>query len=445
MLAGCRWTPVPLWTALLCLPAVAAAAAPPGQAVEAPLYLFKGAPDAANPRGTLVADASGTLYGPTLAGGADYGERNLGGVWGAIYAVAPPPAASAERVIYSFQGGADGWRPYGKLAVGPGGALFGVTSDGGLGDANGGTVFSLTPSAAGYVHRVVYAFAGGSDGSGPLGGLVRGAGDTYYGTTAYGGSPGCTGGCGTVFRIARLGRRYVESVLYAFAGGADGERPKGGLVSDRSGNLFGTTEIGGGSRLCNGGCGTAFELARTKTGYHERVLYAFAGGVDGDYPEAALLIGLRGTLYGTTEYGGGTICDSGLGCGTAFALTPGPSGYTESAVYRFLLNSDLTDGFFPDAEFVAGPDGRLYSTTLQGGFQNGYGFGTVFALTPSSGGFTETILHPFAAGADGANPYNGLAIVRYPAGFMLVGTTSRDGDMSECQDAGCGTVFGVTP
>jgi hypothetical protein len=439
MLAGCRWTPVRLWAVLLCLPASAAAAAPLGKPLEAPLYLFKGAPDAANPRGTLVVDASGTLYGPTFAGGS--GGR--GGVWGAIYAVGEPPAGFAERVIYSFQGGTDGWRPEGRLAVGPGGVLFGGTSEGGL-DANG-TVFSLTPSPAGYVHHVVYAFTGGADGSGPLAGLIRGPGDTYYGTTAGGGSAACTGGCGTVFLIARHGHRYVESVLYAFAGGADGERPKGGLVVDRNGNLFGTTEVGGGSKACNGGCGAAFELARTKTGYHERLLYAFAGGHDGAYPEAALLIGPRGTLYGTTEYGGGTTCDSGLGCGTAFALTPGSNGYAESAVYRFFSNGDLTDGFFPDAEFVAGPDGSLYSTTLQGGFQNGYGFGTVFALRASGRGFTETILHRFAAGADGANPYNGLAIVRYPAGFTLVGTTSRDGDLRGCQDAGCGTLFGVTP
>jgi uncharacterized repeat protein (TIGR03803 family) len=443
MLAGCRWTAVLLRAVLLCLPPVAAVAAPLGQPVETSLYLFKGKPDAGNPRGTLVADASGTLYGPTLAGGADDDGKTSLGVWGAIFAVAPPQRGFAERVIYSFQGGGDGWSPHGKLAVGHGGVLFGGTTEGGSGGY--GTVFSLTPSAAGYVHRVVYAFSGGADGSGPLGGLIRGAGDTYYGTTAGGGLTACIGGCGTVFRIARQGRRYVETVLYAFAGGADGERPKSDIVADRDGDLFGTTEIGGGSRLCNGGCGTAFELARTTTGYSERVLYAFAGGADGEYPEATLLIGPRGTLYGTTNQGGGTTCNSGTGCGTAFALTPGPGRYTETLIHRFLLNGDLTDGYFPNAELVAGPDGTLYSTTLAGGFQNSYGFGTVFALTPSGGGFVETILHPFAAGADGANPYNGLAIARLPAGFMLVGTTSRDGDMTGCQDAGCGTVFGVTP
>jgi hypothetical protein len=428
---------------MLCLPALAARTATQRPAVEAPIYVFKGAPDAGDPRGTLVADASGTLFGATLTGGTDNDLTGLGGLWGAIFAVASPKGAYAERVIYSFHGGTDGWRPYGKLAVGRGGVLFGATSDGGLG--SGGTIFSLTATPAGYVHRIVYAFAGGADGSGPLGGLTRAAGDIYYGTTAFGGSPACTYGCGTVFRIARRGRRYVETVLYAFAGGSDGERPKSSIVIDRDGNLFGTTEVGGGSKVCNGGCGTAFELTRTKTGYSERVLYAFAGGADGEYPEAALLIGARGTLFGTTNQGGGTICNSGTGCGTVFALTPGPSGYSESLIHRFLLHNDLTDGYFPNAELVAGPDGRLYSTTLSGGFQNTYGFGTVFALTPSGSGFTETIVHPFAAGADGKNPYNGLAIARYAGGFMLVGTTASGGDMSDCQDAGCGTVFGVTP
>ncbi len=435
-------TPVARWLVslvpLLASPPVAAATAWPAHAPgETAVYRFQGTPDAADARGTLVAGPREVLFGATILGGG-----KCSGTCGAIYALTPGPAGYAESVAYSFGGGGDGWRPYGKLAVARSGALLGVTSEGGAGY---GTVYALTPARSGFAHKVVYRFAGGADGVTPLGGLTAGANDTYYGTTEHGGSAACSGGCGTVFRIARRGNRYVETVLYAFAGAGDGSAPEAGVIVDRAGDVFGTTANGGGSAKCNGGCGTAFELVRTKAGYAEHVLHAFGGGTDGAYPQAAVLAGPRGTLYGTTFEGGGTACNFNVGCGTVFALTPGSSGYAESTIYHFSEKRDPTDGYFPVAELVADASGTLYGTTLQGGGPGGSGYGTVFALAPAGGTFVETILHRFAGGVDGEHPYGGLWLGLQHAGLELIGTTAAGGDPSGCGGGGCGTVFGVLP
>jgi uncharacterized repeat protein (TIGR03803 family) len=253
-------------------------------------------------------------------------------------------------------------------------------------------------------YKVLYTFQGAAsgDGSGPQAGLVRDSSGNLYGTTTLGGGLNR----GTVFKVEISGH---TSVLHYFRG-RDGAEPLAGLIRDPAGNLYGTTWSGGAS-----GFGTVFKVRKTGKGV---VLYAFKGGAtDGRGPLAGLVRDASGNLYGTT-FGGGT---SNLG--VVFRLDP---IRTETVRYSFLGG---TDGWGPEAGLVRDSAGNLYGTTGGGGASGGYG--TVFKLDPSG---IETVLYAFAGGMDGINPQAG--VVRDAWG-NLYGTTSAGGDLT----CNCGTVF----
>jgi hypothetical protein len=96
-----------------------------------------------------------------------------------------------------------------------------------------------------------------------------------------------------------------ETVLYTFQGGSDGSSPIGDLIFDSAGNLYGTTQYGGGgSCSLNGyqGCGTVFELSPNGNGgWTETILYSFQDSSDGEQPSAGLIFDGAGNLYGTTS------------------------------------------------------------------------------------------------------------------------------------------------
>jgi uncharacterized repeat protein (TIGR03803 family) len=173
----------------------------------------------------------------------------------------------------------------------------------------------------------------------------------------------------------------------------------------------------------------------------ETVLYSFAGGTtDGMYPTAALIFDKSGNLYGTTSEGGNsTICGIfGGSCGVVFQLTPASGGgWTETVLYEFTGGAD---GGTPYDSLVIDSDGNLYGTTNVGGASN---MGTVFELSPgSNGSWTETVLHSFAGGSDGASPRAGLILKQN----KLYGTTMLGGTGTQCGPFGgpCGTVFELT-
>jgi uncharacterized repeat protein (TIGR03803 family) len=178
-----------------------------------------------------------------------------------------------------------------------------------------GRVVVMTPSAEAHADAtftVLYSFKFGvTDGQSPYAGLVRDAAGNLYGTTLYGGSSSnCSGGCGTVFKLDTTGK---ETLLHTFEGPpADGKSPYAGLVRDAAGNLYGTTLKGGASDF-----GTVFKLDTTGT---ETVLHSFVGSpTDGQYPRGGLVRDSAGNLYGTTGNGGSSSNCSG-GCGTVFKL-----------------------------------------------------------------------------------------------------------------------------
>jgi uncharacterized repeat protein (TIGR03803 family) len=253
--------------------------------------------------------------------------------------------------------------------------------------------------------HVVYTFQGGADGVSPYGALLVQNGD-FYGTTAQGGS-GPSGVNGTVFEVSASG---TKSTLYNFQGGSDASFPEAGLIAGNGGVLYGDTVGGGGGTLCgSGGCGAVYELTPSGSGYTERVIYAFQGGNDGSNPIGNLLMDKSGALYGTTDHGGGstTACTTGsgvTGCGTVFKLTPSGTGYTETILHSFQAGSD---GALPADALIADAGGALYGTTQYGGGTTGCtsasgttGCGTVFKLTPSGSGYTETVLFSFKGGTN---------------------------------------------
>jgi uncharacterized repeat protein (TIGR03803 family) len=347
------------------------------------LYSFGGDPDGRYPRSGLISDASGTLYGTTTGGGIGYG---------AVFALIPPAlsgGAWTENVLYSFgsSNGNDGNYPQAGLIADASGALYGTTQIGGAN--NYGTVFKLTPPAVSggpWIEAVLYSF-GWTDGAYPFGALISDASGALYGTTEIGG----TSGWGTAFKLtppAVPGGNWVETVLHNFPGGADGRFAFSTLLSDASGALYGTTQNGGLNDW-----GTIFKLTPPVVagGAWTETLLPF--DIDGTAPGyGALVSDASGALYGITA-GGGTY-----DFGVVFKLTPTSSGWNYTSLHDFAGGSD---GSSPYGGLLVDASGALYGTTVTGGASN---TGILFKLTPpttTGGNWTETVLHSFNA-ADGS-------------------------------------------
>jgi uncharacterized repeat protein (TIGR03803 family) len=332
-------------------------------------------------------------------------------------------AADAEKVLHAFQGGEDGDWPTADLIIDKTGNLYGTTWEGG-GDgwdcnngSNGcGTVFQMAPDGT---ETLVHAFAGGCDGANPVAGLVADKAGNMYGTTENGGTCNNDVGFGTVYKLAPDG---TESVLYAFKNGSDGEYPSGNLAADRKGNLYGAASGGDAGECSNGGCGLVFKV--TPKG-KKTEFYAFQGGSDGDGPYGDVIMDKAGNLYGTTLQGGGTGCD-GDGCGTVFKITPDG---TETVLYAFQGGSD---GWSPQNGVVEDGAGNLYGTTWAGGTSDD---GTVFKVTPDG---SESVLHSFQGGTDGSFPQAGVILDKTG---NLYGTTSNGGCSGRCGGGGGGVVY----
>jgi uncharacterized repeat protein (TIGR03803 family) len=376
------------------------------------------------PYASLVADARGSLYGTTLAGG------NAACHCGTIFQATPTSGRLVERVLYSFNGGSDGATPISDIVVDASGALYGTTLKGGS-SCQCGTVFALTPHGSTYAEQVLYRFKGGSDGSFPKGGVVFGADGALYGTT----SAGASGNDGTVFRLTGATSGYQETIVFAFGNG-QGSQPLGDLLV-RGTALYGVTAAGGAS-----GLGTVYRLTPSDPSYSEHLLYSFEFGASGSTPTSGLVAGPHGVFFGTTAQGG-LVSTSNDGTGVVYQLTPAAAGFVE----REIVAAYNPVGLTVDA------GGTVYFATVNGGYGSqrcGYlGCGTLLALTGSSGNYRQTTVHDFAGGANGAKPQAGPIL----SNGVLYGTTSRGGlstprqclVKSPSQPTGCGTIFAIKP
>jgi uncharacterized repeat protein (TIGR03803 family) len=217
--------------------------------------------------------------------------------------------------------------------------------------------------------------------------------------------------------LAQSVQAQTFRVLYAFKGETDGEYPTEGLIRDTAGNLYGTTPNGGHPGCGEFGlsCGVVFELDAAG---NETVLYSFTGKPDGGFPYAGVVRDAAGNLYGTTAIGG---C-----CGTVFKLD---TAGKKTVLYRFKGGKD---GSRPSSPLVRDTAGNLYGTTLAGGASS---WGIVFKLDTSG---KETVLHSFTGEKDGGEP-GGL--IRDAKG-NLYGTTDFGGSGP---GAGNGVVFKLDP
>jgi uncharacterized repeat protein (TIGR03803 family) len=385
-------------------------------------------------------------------------------VWSIVIRLAAPAsAAPVESVLYDFSGAADGGFPQAALAMDGKGALYGTTTSGG--SAGLGTVFKLTPLAAGSTHwifSVLHDFKGGADGSVPYAGVSIAATGQVYGVTYEGGPANA----GTVFELlppAGTGTKWNERILYSFTGGADGGSPTGRLALGKAGVLYGTATAGGVSGVSGtaAGNGVVFSLmppAKGSTAWTQHVLYSFVGSGstpgDGEAPAAGVIIDKQGALYGTTEIGGvpgvSDICTYRGGCGIAYKLTPpaaGASAWTEHVLWRFSAVSG--DGAIPFGELTFGPGGVLYGLTADGGsYPPSYGnlnLGTAFQLTPPAAGrtaWTETVIHDFGFFGDFAYPVGNLII---DSSGALYGAALDAGSLTPVGASGGGGVFKLSP
>lgn len=384
-----------------------------------------GGPDGAAPAFGVNSDKSHAFYGTTIFGGS--------ASHGAVFKLAPRGSGYREEVIYSFKGGLDGDSPFGSLVMDRSGALYGSTTFGGF---YNGTVFKLTPKRSHYTETVLYRFGNPPDAGQSVGTLVMDRYGNLFGATQFGGSANL----GAVFELTPSGSGYKESVLYSFPGRTGGYVPQGGIAIDTAGNLYGTVFGGGDLTKCaQAGCGLVFKLTRKGSEYSESVIYDFQGSpTDGSNPQGTVTVDERtGAVYGTAQGGANN------GGGIVYKLVRLGSAYRETILHNFNFH---TDGLDPQGAVLVKADGTVFGTSeFGGGGCRGIGCGNVFEIVPSGSTYTFHVLYEFSKPLNGADPENTTLIT--DASGALYGTTRSGGTKTQCSDGGpggalgCGVVF----
>jgi uncharacterized repeat protein (TIGR03803 family) len=324
--------------------------------------------------------------------------------------------------------------PISSLIQATDGNFYGVNSEG------NGSIFKMDSSGN---ITTTYSFpspsSGTTSGLWPWAGLIQGKDGNFYGTTYAGGNLSCTPygwgmpaygpfdynlgagyGCGTVFKMDLSGN---VTVLYSFSGQSDGNFPQAPLIQGSDGNLYGTTSGGGAYDA-----GTVFKI---DTSGNLQVLHSFSI-TDLSVPVAALVQAADDYLYGTAAC---VTCSSGNSQFNGEIFKLDTSGNNFTILHKFTG----ADGLLPVAPLIQGSDGNFYGTTWAGGdnscgtyyFNVGSGYpypwtagcGTVFRMDSAG---NVTVLHTFEEpqSGDGNAPYAGLIFGK--DGF-LYGTTYYGG------------------
>jgi uncharacterized repeat protein (TIGR03803 family) len=228
-----------------------------------------------------------------------------------------------------------------------------------------------------------------------------------------------------IFAICQVSFAQTFQVLHSFTNGGDGGTPPYTLAEDAAGRFFGTAATGGANND-----GIVFKFAHVGSSWELTPLYSFSDQ-DGS-PGWGLTLARDGSIYTNGSY------ESVLGgpCGTALLLRPSPTPprsvfapWKETALRTYVKSQDGC----PTGNLLLDSAGHIFGVTQNGGAN---GWGSVFELTQSGSGWTETILYSFQGGADGGAPYSGLIMDN--AG-NLYGTATAGGAVRQ------GTVFELSP
>lgn len=323
-----------------------------GKWTETVLYSFKGCNFVTQtPRGTMVFDKAGNLYG------VQQGYENSG----QIFELSKSASGTwTYAVIHSF-GGSEG-SPNPDLTFDRAGNLYGTTSL----DTTGfnGEAFELTPQPDGtWKESLLYSFPAPNGVGKPVGGPVLDAKGNLYGVAYYGVNGNYDG---AAYELSP--QPNGPWILTILTSGTISE-PDSRLTFDAAGNLYGTTGYFSG--------GTVFQLSPAANGtWKETTIHYFSAGNDGSGPQGFLAIDASGNLYGATIYGG-LGCNQSL-CGVVYKLTPQTGGtWKETILHQF---ASAGDGSEPQAGVFVNSSGNVYGTTSVGGGR--YGYGTVYQITP---------------------------------------------------------------
>jgi len=360
---------------------------PAGAQTATLLHTFNTTADGAAPHMRMVQAPDGTLYGTT----------NLGGVYneGTVFKITPD---NHFQTIYSFNPKArNGGEPYGTLALGPDGAIYGATYRGGTGNA--GVVFRITADGS---ESVLHSFSSAT-GYFPIGGLAYDSADgNFYGMASQGGASNN----GVVFRISPAGSYSVVKDLDA----GTGDYPTGGFFYNTADNLLYGKTTGGGT----GGRGTIFSISSAGALTVIKNLDDTTGFDFNDTVAADIMRAADGNLYGTLNVGG-----TGAGRGTIFKIAGG--------VFSVIYNFTNTGGSHPESGLVQAADGAFYGTTTFGEMFGGNVFRLTLGATP-----TVTSIHNFSS-ADEYDP----GPLTLAANGLLYGAASGS-------VVGLGSVFNIT-
>jgi uncharacterized repeat protein (TIGR03803 family) len=363
-------------------------------AKETDIHDFGGSSDGFFPYGSLIQASNGLLYGMTYNGGIN----NKGIIFSYNISI------STETHIYDFGCCTDGQYPDGSLTEASNGLLYGMTEWGGA--YSGGIILSYNISTG--TETDLHNFGNGTDGSQPYGSLIQASNYLFYGMTSAGG----VYGDGIIFSFNISTGQEID--LHDFGSGTDGSQPDGSLFQASNGLLYGMTYYGG---SYNKGIIFSYNISKDE----EKDVYDFSIGTDGNNPSGSLIQASDSLLYGMTVWGGTNDTDLG-GYGTIFSYNISTGAETD--IHDF---GNGTDGYFPTGSLIQASNGLLCGMAGSGGV---IGDGIIFSYDISSG--TETDLHDFGSGTDGAFP-NGSLIMG--STHLLYGMTSEGGTKFD------GTVF----
>ena len=373
------------------------------------IHNFSGGPDGAGPTDGLTIDAAGNLYGTASAGGHQAsGCQNYEGDYGCgtVFEMKPFGSGWVFKPLYEFPGGSNNSNPYHGVVFGPDGALYGAAGTG---------IFRLTPPPTycgdwmcSWRQTELYNLQGPPDATSPSSRLIFDSTGSMYGVSYFGGAYND----GAIFQLTHGNGGWTESVIHSFnsQGGLSEGLPEGSLVIDHSGNLYGTAD-------CNAtiGCfyGAVWELQPSQSGWNLSNLFQWSG--NNGYQPVGLISDASGNLFGTDfgvdsipgavyelspssggwnytvlyqfqlgDLANGLVMDSTgniyggdyeYGYGYIFKLSHSGSRWTFTTLHTF----SGSVGEFPQGPIVIDRNGNLYGTTIKGG---SYGKGTVWKITP---------------------------------------------------------------